>query len=174
LLPDDTEPLGSCVPSILEGVLLSAGNLPARVLNLKRVAMEVAQKMAAGVSEVERLLELKLKQYPELTAIAVSLPRPPENSAVFYRAGDDNVQVHRLTNLSSLVDAAWRNLLDADWNQSYKASEISELWTPPFLDCLTRKWLFGYSVSLHRYCVVLLNTARGLGANHTRAYQWGT
>lgn len=154
LLPDDTELPGSCVPTVLEGVLLSAGNLPDRVLNLKPVAMQAAQEVAGGVRDVERLLKLKLKEHRVLTAIAVSLSRPPENATVVYRSGDDRTQVHRLTNLSSLVDTTWRNVLDADWNQSSKASNISELWTPPFLDCLTRKWLFGYSVSLHRYSIV--------------------
>jgi hypothetical protein len=151
VLPDDTEPLGSCVPNILEGLLLSAGNLPARVLDLRRVATEIAEKVAAGLPELEHLLQLRLKEHPELMAVAVSLPRPPENATVIYRAADNNIRVHRLSNLSSSVDTTWRNLLDADWDQSYKASDTSQLWTPPFLDCLTRKWLFGYSVSLQRY-----------------------
>ncbi|XP_023712991.2 probable G-protein coupled receptor 158 [Cryptotermes secundus] len=150
LLPDDTELLGSCVPTVLEGVLLSAGNLPDRVVNLKPVAMQAAQEVAGGVRDVERLLMLKLKEHRVLTAIAVSLSRPPENATVIYRSGDDSTRVHRLSNLSSLVDTTWRTVLDADWNQSSKASDVTELWTPPFLDCLTRKWLFGYSVSLHR------------------------
>jgi hypothetical protein len=149
LLPDDT-----CVPTVLEGVLLSAGNLPDRLLNLKPVAMQAAQDVTGGVRDLEQLLKLKLRDHHVLMAIAVSLSRPPENATVVYRSADERIQVHRLNNLSSLVDKTWRNVLDADWNQSSKASDTSELWTPPFLDCLTRKWLFGYSVSLHRYSLI--------------------
>ncbi|XP_021920133.1 probable G-protein coupled receptor 158 isoform X3 [Zootermopsis nevadensis] len=144
LVPDDTEQLGSCVPNILEGVLGSAINLPGWVFSLKRIAMEVV----LGSSEVEHLLRT-LGEHPELSAIAVSSPRPPVYAAVVYRVGDQKMQVHQLSNVSA-VDKAWRRLLDADWNHSYKASNITDLWTPLFFDCLTQKWLFGYTVSLRR------------------------
>jgi hypothetical protein len=153
LLPDETEPVASCVPHILEGVLISTHNLPDWMLKLKRLAMEAAQGVAGGAPDEERLRRT-LKDHPEVTAIAVSLSRPPGHAAVLYRTGDDSLQVHQLTNLSSFVDTTWRSVLDAGRNQSYKPSDISELWTPPFLDCLTTKWLFGYSVSLHRYSTV--------------------
>jgi hypothetical protein len=152
LLPDDTEPLGSCVPTILEGVLLSADNLPNWVFSLKRIAMEAAKRVEGGAPEEEQLLRI-LEEQPELTAIAVSLSRPPEYAAVVYRVGDQKTQVHQLNNLS-VVDKTWRRLLDAGWNQSYKNSNITSLWTPLFLDCLSQKWLFGYTVSLHRYSIM--------------------
>jgi hypothetical protein len=116
---------------------------------LKQVAVEAARGAARGAFE-EEPLRRKLKEHPEITAIAVSLSRPPGHAAVVYRIGDESVLVHQLTNLSSLVDKTWRSVLDPSWNQSDKASDISEGWTPPFLDCLTAKWLFGYSVSIHR------------------------
>lgn len=148
-LPDDTEMTASCVPSVLEGVLVSAHNLPDWILKTKRVAMEAAQGVAGGAPEEERLLRT-LREHPEITAIAVCLSRPPGYAAVVYRTGEGSIQVHQLNNMTSLLDATWRSVLDAGWNQSYKSSETSELWTPPFLDCLTMKWLFGYSVLLHR------------------------
>jgi hypothetical protein len=150
LLPDDTEPLSICVPNILEGVLLPASNLPDWVFSLKRIAVEVVQGATGGAPEVQQLLGT-LKDHPEVTAIAVSLPRPSEYAAVVYRAADQKIRVHQLSNLSSVVDTTWRSVLDADWNQGHKVSDISELWTPLFLDCLTQKWLFGYTVALHRY-----------------------
>jgi hypothetical protein len=150
LLPDDTELVATCVPSILDGVLLSAHNKPDWMLKLKQVAMDAARGVARGAFE-EEPLRRKLKEHPEITAIAVSLSRPPGHAAVVYRTNDESVLVHHLTNLSSLVDTTWRSVLDTSWNQSYMASDMSEGWTPLFLDCLTAKWLFGYSVSLHRY-----------------------
>jgi hypothetical protein len=150
-LPDDTEPLGSCVPSILEGVLLSANNLPDWVINLKQVAMETAQGMAGGAPEDNQLLGT-LKKHPQLAAIAASLPRLSGYAAVVYRSSEGKLLVHRLTN-SSLVDTAWRSLLDVVRNQSYHTSGTSEMWTPLFLDCLTRNWLFGYSTSLNGYSI---------------------
>ena len=150
LMPDDTELVATCVPSILDGVLLSAHNMPDWMLKLKQVAMEAARGVTRGAFE-EEPLRRKLKEHPEITAIAVSLSRPPGHAAVVYRTSDESVLVHQLTNLSSLVDTTWRSVLDTSWNQSYKASDISEGWTPLFLDCLTAKWLFGYSVSFHRY-----------------------
>jgi len=150
LLPDDTELVSTCVPSILDGVLLSAHNMPDWMLKLKQVAMEAARGVAREAFE-EEPLRRKLKEHPEIRAIAVSLSRPPGHAAVVYRTSDESVLVHHLTDLSSLVDTTWRSVLDTSWNQSYKASDISEGWTPLFLDCLTAKWLFGYSVSFHRY-----------------------
>jgi len=150
LLPNDTELVATCVPSILDGVLLSPHNMPDWMLKLKQVAEEAARGVARGAFE-EELLRRKLKEHPEIRAIAVSLSRPPGHAVVIYRTGDESVLVHQLTNLSSLVDTTWRSVLDTSWNQSYKASDNSEGWTPPFLDCLTAKWLFGYSVSFHRY-----------------------
>lgn len=149
LLPDDTELVASCVPTILQGVLVSTHNLPEWMLKLKVVAMD-ATKFVAGRAPEEELLRRKLNEHPNITAIAVSLSLPPGPAAVVYRTGDKSIQVHQLSNLSSLLDTTWRSVLDADWNQSYKAYDNSEIWTPPFLDCLTAKWLFGYSVSLHR------------------------
>jgi hypothetical protein len=148
-LPNDNELVATCVPSILDGVLVSAQNMPDWMLKLKQVAVEAARGVARGAFEEE--LRRKLKEHPKITAIAVSLSRPPVHAAVVYRTSDESVLVHQLTNLSSLVDTTWRSVLDTSWNQSYKAADISEGWTPPFLDCLTAKWLFGYSVSLHRY-----------------------
>jgi hypothetical protein len=149
LLPNETEPVATCVPSILDGVLLSA-HMPDWMLKLKQVATEVARGVAGGAFG-EETLRRKLKDHPEITAIAVSSSRPPGHAAVVYRIGDENVRVHQLTNPSSLVDTTWLSVLDSSWNQSYKASDNSEGWTPPFLDCLTAKWLFGYSVSFNRY-----------------------
>lgn len=149
LLPDDTELVATCVPSIVDGVLPSEHNMPGWMLKLKEVATETAQVEARGDHE-EESLRRKLKEHPKITAIAVSLSRPPGHAAVVYRTSDESVLVHQLTNLSSLVDTTWRSVLDTSWNQSYKASDISDGWTPPFLDCLTAKWLFGYSASFHR------------------------
>jgi hypothetical protein len=148
LVPDGTETHGSCVPSILESVLLSADSLPEWVLSLKRIAMEVT----GGAPKTEQLLRT-LKEHPELTAIAVSLSRPPEYAAVVYRLGDQKIQSHQLSNFS-VLDRTWRRLLDADWNQNHKVSDVTGFWTPLFLDCLTQKWLFGYTVSSHRYSKV--------------------
>jgi hypothetical protein len=149
-LPNDTElVVATCVPSILDGVLVSA-HMPDWMLKLKQVAVEAAEGLARGAFE-EEPLRRKLKEHPKITAIAFSLSRPPVHAAVVYRTSDESVLVHQLTNLSSLVDTTWRSVLDTSWNQSYKASDISEGWTPPFLDCLTAKWLFGYSVSFYRY-----------------------
>jgi hypothetical protein len=148
-LPNGADLVATCVPSILDGVLLSAHNMPDWMLKLKQVAAEAARGVARGAFE-EEPLRRKLKEHPEITAIAVSLSRPSGHTAVIYRTGDESVLVHQLTNLSSLVDTTWRSVLDTSWNQSYKASDISEGWTPLFLDCLTTKWLFGYYVSFHR------------------------
>jgi trans-aconitate methyltransferase len=148
-LPDDTELVATCVPRILDGVLLSA-HMPDWMLKLKQVAKEAPWGLEGGAPD-EESLRRKLKEHPQITAIAVSLSRPPGHAAVVYRTSDESVLVHQLTNLSSLVDTTWRSVLDTSWNQSYKASNNSEGWTPPFLDCLTAKWLFGYSVSFHRY-----------------------
>ena len=148
VLPDDTELVATCVPSILEGVHFSSHNLPDWMLKLKQVAMEAARLVAVGPTDEELLR--KMKEHPQITAIAVSLSRP-EDVAVVYRTGEESVLLHQLTNQSSLVDATWRSVLDSSRNQSYKTSDYSEGWTPPFLDCLTAKWLFGYSVLFHRY-----------------------
>jgi hypothetical protein len=145
-LPNDAELVATCVPSILDGVLVSAHNMPDWMLKLKQVAVEASRVVARGAFG-EEPLRRKLKEHPKITAIAVSLSGPPVYADVVYRTSDESVLVHQLTNLSSLVDTTWRSVLDT----SYNASDISEGWTPPFLDCLTAKWLFGYSVSFHRY-----------------------
>ena len=146
-LPDDLEPLGSCVPNILEGVVLSSDNMPEPVLEMKKVAVEAAEQFAqleGGAPDLERLSN-KLKEHPDLSAIAVSMSSSPGYAFVIYRHSDDRIRVHRLNNQSSLVDTSWRIFLDAERNQSSKATSY---WSPPFLDCLTGTWLFGYSVSI--------------------------
>jgi len=152
-LPHDTELVATCVPSILNGVLVSAHNMPDWMLKLKQVAEEAAGEVVGEAFEEESLEQLrrKLKEHPKITAIAVSLSGPPVHADVVYRTSDERVLVHQLTNLSSLVDKTWRSVLHTSWNQSYKGSDISGGWTPLFLDCLTAKWLFGYSVSFQRY-----------------------
>ncbi|KAJ9588370.1 hypothetical protein L9F63_018296 [Diploptera punctata] len=155
-IPDDVEPLGSCVPNILEGVVLSPDNMPEAVLELKKVAVEAAEELAqlkGGAPGLDQLSN-KLKQHTELSAIAVSMSSSPGYAFVIYRHTDDDIKVHRLSNQSSPVDTTWRTFLDAERNQSSKATSY---WSPPFLDCLTGKWLFGYSVS------ILLGQNRGSG-----------
>lgn len=144
LLRDDTELVATCVPSI------PAHYMPDWMLKLKPFTKETAQGVASGAFE-EEPLRSTLKEHSIITAIAVSLSRPTGHAAVVYRTSNESVLVHYLTNLSSLVDTTWRTVLDPSWNQSYKASNNSEGWTPLFLDCLTAKWLFGYSASFGRY-----------------------
>ena len=141
-LPDD-----SCVPNILEGVVLSPDSMPEPVLVMKTVAVEAAEQFAqleGGAPDLERLSN-KLKEHPGISAIAVSMTSSPGHAFVIYRQNDEWIRIHRLNNGSSVVDTTWRIFLDAERNQSSKATSY---WSPPFLDCLTGQWLFGYSVSI--------------------------